>query len=409
MSLKTTVNNYKNAKRVYQEIDNKFYDLQSKNLQESEFILNQLLNKLNTLKRHIRGINISDLTGKYPDKTIDAVTYNIEVFNDAVYFWERFLLGSKYAIGLRDPIRLKYVPGLNLENYELNKWGGSENEVSKRVIGTLTHPDNVLEYDRSIKRMILGTMIQREFNRIFDVLKHKMHKKINEEMIEPINEDFFNPFDDDSRLKETKPQHISDKSSPLVIRKETFNLARVEYSKRPNGEYTVIAKTHFARGEIIEMCPAIILGEESKAINKIKDIIFEIDKDKNEWALVLGYGSLYKHNDKPNVEYAYNKLTKQMYFITKRTVKQGEELTINYGQDYWMERMNFNTMTDTERTDKNQGMPVVSGKVVTKNESGAEKNAADIQGNNEIKSLSAPNNPHNPVRSGVAIIGSGQS
>ena len=108
-----------------------------------------------------------------------------------------------------------------------------------------------------------------------------------------------------------------------------------------------------------------------------------------------------------------------MYFITNKTVKHGEELSINYGQDYWMERMTFNKMTDVERTDQNQGMPIISGKVVTKpkvkpvtkdlEESEVQPNASDIKNTENIRQISSPNNPANPVISGVAIIGSGQS
>lgn len=224
-----------------------------------------------------------------------------------------------------------------------------------------------------------------------------------------VNEDFFNPFDEDGRFKETKPSHISDKGGDLMLRKETFNLARVEFSKRPGGEFTILAKTQFAKGEIVEICPTIILGEEAKTIDNLKDIIFEIDRDKNEWALVLGYGSMYRHADNANVDYAFNKLTKQMYFITKKPIKLSEELTINYGKDYWQERMTFNTLDNENTNDKNESKPIISGKVITKNESEVQPNAADIENKNNTKTLSSPDNKNNPVISGIAILGSGQS
>jgi hypothetical protein len=220
-----------------------------------------------------------------------------------------------------------------------------------------------------------------------------------------MNEDFFNPFDEKDLDKEVKPKHISDRSGPLIPRKETFNLARIEYSKRPNGEYTIIAKTQFAKGEIVEMCPTIILKEDAKVVEKLKDIIFEIDKDKGEWALVFGYGSLYHHADQPNVDYAYNRLTRQMYFITRKPVKLGEELTINYGKNYWQERISINTIADLEEK------PKMSGKVVTKdkNESMVQPNSEDLKNTDNIRTLSSPRNPANPVISGVAIVGQGQS
>jgi len=229
-----------------------------------------------------------------------------------------------------------------------------------------------------------------------------MEFKIN--LKKHINEDFYNPFDGEEEDVKKGPDFIKDKGGPLIPRKETFNLARVEYSKRPGGEFTVMSKTHFAKGEIIEICPVILLGEEAKAIDKIKDVVFEIDKEKGQWGLALGYGSMYKHSDDPNVEYAYNRLTKQMYFITKKPIKLHQELTINYGQDYWTERSGIDVMTDlANRTDDNQGMPKTTSK--DKNESEVQPNAADIRSDSEMRRMASPANPHNPVRSGVAIIG----
>lgn len=454
MSLQTTIKNYKKAQTAYEEIDDTWADFENSDEQASDFELNQVLQHLKELKKYLKYVDVSDLEGEYSDETIDNVKYNLELMNDAAFFWGRSFLGAKYSKDLKDAVKLKYFPGLKLSDDEINRWGG-EKSLTNKFIGAITHPENIVEYERAIRRMALGTMSQSEFNKIFDVLKFKMipiqkgtkrfggrlpeNKIPSLEEYTNMNEDFFNPFDDDDKVKEKKPSYISDKGGSLALRKETFNLARVEFSKRPGGEYTVIAKTQFARGEIIEICPTIIVGEEAKVIDKIKDIIFEIDKDKNEWALVLGYGSLYRHSDKPNVDYAYNKLTKQMYFITKNTIKQGEELTVNYGQDYWMERMTFNTMTDLKKSeDNNQGMPIVSGKIVTKpeveaikkpevstvkmpevtpiekqledlEESEIQPNKADIDTSMSIKDISSPKNPHNPVRSGVAIIGTGQS
>jgi hypothetical protein len=69
---------------------------------------------------------------------------------------------------------LKYIPGLNLSDDEISKWGGSNAQVAKKFIGVIAHPDNVIQYEKAIKRMALGTMTQREFQRIFDVIRHEM-------------------------------------------------------------------------------------------------------------------------------------------------------------------------------------------------------------------------------------------
>lgn len=174
--------------------------------------------------------------------------------------------------------------------------------------------------------------------------------------IKKLDEDFYNPYSDEERVSsnnKSKPIHISDKGGLLQPRREIFNINRVVYSKRPNGEYTILAKTQFAEGEIIEICPVIFVGYEAKAIPKVKDVIFEIEKTgKNGgmWGLVLGYGSLYKHAEECNVEYAYNRSNRQMYFKAKRVIQAHEELTINYGKDYWDERASFNTIAPENET-----------------------------------------------------------
>lgn len=174
MSLKTTRENYKKAKSIFYEIDNIFHDLQSEKIEETEFKLNQVLVRLKDFKRILRKVEIADLAGVFKDKTIHAVLNNLEKMRDANYFWERFFLQSKYGRDLFDPIKLKYIPELHLTDIESEKWGGSNERISRKIIGAITHPDNIKEYESKIKRMIIGTMTKHEFKRIFDVLKYKM-------------------------------------------------------------------------------------------------------------------------------------------------------------------------------------------------------------------------------------------
>jgi len=234
-------------------------------------------------------------------------------------------------------------------------------------------------------------------------MKHKI-KSLNQYLNKPINEDFYNPFDDNSTI-ETKPSHIADKGGPLKLRKEVFNLNRVEYSKRANGAYTVLSKTQFAKGEIVEIAPVIFVGLEAKAVPRLKDYIFEIDKLKQIYGVVLGYAMLYRDSTTPNITFAYNKSNKQMYFIANRTIQAGEELTIDYGADYRNERAGFGTIAQESNM---KGEVIVKGE--DKNEGlGLQQNASDITDANRVKQFSQPNSRINPGISGVAILGPGQS
>jgi hypothetical protein len=218
--------------------------------------------------------------------------------------------------------------------------------------------------------------------------------------IKTLEEDFYNPFDDEMEVgpKPKKSEHISDKGGLLKPRREIFNINRVVYSKRPNGEFTVIAKTQFARGEIIEICPIIFVGPEAKAIDRIKDFIFEIEKDGPKggmWGIVLGYGSIYKHSEEANVEYAYNRANRQMYFMAKREIKAQEELTINYGKDYWDERSSFSMMAPKNET------PAVESPDV-------DENVGQSQAVSNSPMTGLIGDKGNPAQTGIAFKG-GQS
>jgi uncharacterized protein len=224
-------------------------------------------------------------------------------------------------------------------------------------------------------------------------MKHKI-KTLSE--FQEINEEFYNPFDE--TVPDTSPKFMSDKGGMLKARKETFNINRVEYTKRTNGQYTILAKDMIANGEIVEICPVIPCGIEAKAIDGIKDFIFEIDKNNRQFGVVLGYGSLYQHSEKPNLEFGYNKSNKQMYFTSIRMIRAGEELTIDYGKDYWDERKTFNTLA-----------PMPKPEVDESGGSGLQQNANDITGEMRTHTFGSPTNPANPAISGVAILGGGQS
>jgi len=215
--------------------------------------------------------------------------------------------------------------------------------------------------------------------------------------IKPLNEDFENPFNRPENKGSKKPIKLRDKGGLLKPRREIFNINRVVYTKRPNGEYTILSKTQFGEGEIIEICPIIFVGVEAKGIPRLKDFVFEIEKDKGGmYGVVLGYGSLYKHSDKPNVSYAYNRANRQMYFMAARVIQAQEELTINYGKDYWDERATFNMVAPQNETPADSTPDV-------------DENVGQSQAPSNSAIVGLTGEKGNPSRSGIAAMGGGQS
>jgi len=218
---------------------------------------------------------------------------------------------------------------------------------------------------------------------------------------EYLSEDFENPFDNDNKIVRSK--HISDKGGALIKRATTFNAARLEVTKKGKS-YLVSARTQFARGEIVEVCPVIQVGSEVTAIDTIRDIVFELDKNNDNWALVLGYGSLYGHSDDPNLDYAYNKKNRQMIFLAKKPIQMGSELTINYGSDFWNQRRDFGTMADMEAEPDSTITKLMPQEAVE--ESSVQPGKSDLE---RSDTFNAPRGAGNPAVTGVALMGTGQS
>lgn len=94
------------------------------------------------------------------------------------------------------------------------------------------------------------------------------------------------------------------------------------------------ANKNIKKGEIINISPVLVIekSEANKIVDTILNIyVFEWSKDAS--ALSFGYGSLFNHSKKPNVTYMNNFSTKEIFFITSRNIKKGEQLFINYGYE----------------------------------------------------------------------------
>ncbi len=213
------------------------------------------------------------------------------------------------------------------------------------------------------------------------------------------NSGFYNPFAEDLEEEKTKPISLKDTGNYLDKSKEDFSLTKLKWSKSGNS-FKVKANSSFRKGEIVEICPVIIVGQTSKTLPKIRDIIFEINTEKDQYGLVLGYGSLYTHSDKPNMDFAYKASTKQMYFIARRNIKENEELTIDYGIEYFKEK--------TDLDELNMRLKEIGIDPIEESSIYPDMHA-DYDPNSKTKETFAqPNDMNNPAYSGVAIKGLGQ-
>ncbi|MGL5691954.1 MAG: SET domain-containing protein-lysine N-methyltransferase [Bacteroidales bacterium] len=153
---------------------------------------------------------------------------------------------------------------------------------------------------------------------------------------------FYNPYKDELEdgPTDTSVKMISDiTTGSLYKQKKAYSTPATEVVKTSTRGYKVFATKDFRVSDIVEIAPVIIQPSTALALDTLKDILYQIDD--NTYALVLGNGSLYdaSRNNDANIEFAWNAKTECMYFIAKRNIQRGEELTINYGDDYWSSRV----------------------------------------------------------------------
>lgn len=98
----------------------------------------------------------------------------------------------------------------------------------------------------------------------------------------------------------------------------------------------LFATRFIAKGEIIEVSPIIkIIKKESRLLDKtiLKDYVFEYisnNIDDVKYCIALGFGSLFNHNETPNINYEIDYKNDVIVFRSNRKIEIDEQLFIDY-------------------------------------------------------------------------------
>ena len=122
-----------------------------------------------------------------------------------------------------------------------------------------------------------------------------------------------------------------------------------QISKKHRG---VFARKKIKKGEVIEICPVIIMPKrDQKILDKTNLFSYYFYWGRNNTsAIALGYGSLYNHSYTPNAEYEENVRKKVIVFKAIRNIKKGEEILTNYnGNSDSKEKVWFKVKKTTQK------------------------------------------------------------
>jgi len=113
---------------------------------------------------------------------------------------------------------------------------------------------------------------------------------------------------------------------------------RVEVKKSPlpNGEWGVFANDFIPKGTVIEIARALKLKNNHlfQKGNVLNDYVFRLND--SESMIAFGFGSLFNHSDKPSIDYTVEK--DRVIYSTIQDIKDGDEIFISYGKDWWKNR-----------------------------------------------------------------------
>ena len=90
-------------------------------------------------------------------------------------------------------------------------------------------------------------------------------------------------------------------------------------------------------GEVVEISPVIVMNSDDRVhLDKtlLHDYIFEWGEKKDKCCMALGFIPIYNHSYTSNCEYFMDFEEEIIFVKTVRTIKKGEELTINYNGDW---------------------------------------------------------------------------
>lgn len=107
---------------------------------------------------------------------------------------------------------------------------------------------------------------------------------------------------------------------------------RTRVAGSPLGGRGVFATEAVAAGEVVEICPVIVVpADQIDALNatSLADHWYGWGDD-GDAAVAMGHGSFYNHDDDPTCEYEAHETIDALVIRARRDVRPGDELTIDY-------------------------------------------------------------------------------
>lgn len=98
--------------------------------------------------------------------------------------------------------------------------------------------------------------------------------------------------------------------------------------------YGIFSTGDIKSGEFLEIAPVITMDHMPSDENLAKHVVAWAGR----FAVPLGWTMLYNHSDKNSCEYSINIHDRLFAIVSVRDIASGEQLTVNYGPDWFSSR-----------------------------------------------------------------------
>jgi len=114
----------------------------------------------------------------------------------------------------------------------------------------------------------------------------------------------------------------------------------IQLKESPSRGYGVFATRDFKKDEVIEFCRVLVLDQVDIGPGaKLWDYCHGDSQGRSCYYLMLGYGDIYNHHNRPNIRYQYADENQELLaVIAISPIKAGEEIFASYGKDWFKAR-----------------------------------------------------------------------
>jgi hypothetical protein len=179
IEVKRTADLYDKAYKLHNEIKETYADIESNEMtyERNKIEFSNLEKKINKLQSILSKIDPDAVSGYIPNDRLDTLKHNIKFYTETANYIEKRLMAAKYYKPLLNSVRVYIDNLIGMVKYDLKLYAKDEEELAKKFTAMLLHPDNIEMFKNHIKRMLIGTMSQNEFKKIYAINKTKMSRK----------------------------------------------------------------------------------------------------------------------------------------------------------------------------------------------------------------------------------------